>query len=238
MNLGRSYAELEIGLHRLAPEAWQVELRFNDPASEAEVPSEKGAAALDLAELLTLQQAPRAYGEALASQVFAGEKVRGYYGRVKAAVEASGGLLRLRLRVEPTALELHGLRWELLRDPETGEPLATSERIVFSRFLTSKDDWRPVKLRRKSALRALVAVAAPFDLAAYKLAKVDRDGEIRRAREGLGEIRSTVLGEKEPLTLERLAAGLRREGDEGIDILYLVCHGALVRGQAPWLFLQ
>lgn len=83
-----------------------------------------------------------------------------------------------------------------------------SERVVFSRFLASQD-WRPAKLRRKVALRALVAVAAPSDLTTYQLAEVDRDGEISRAREGLGEIRSTVLGKDEPLTLERLVAGLR-----------------------------
>ena len=47
----RLYAELEIGLHRLTAEAWQVELRFSDPESKAEVPPEKGPAALDLAEL-------------------------------------------------------------------------------------------------------------------------------------------------------------------------------------------
>jgi hypothetical protein len=228
-----SYPELEVGLHRLAAEAVQVELRFCDPASEAEVPSEKGSAALDLAELLTLQQDPRAYGEALAAQVFADERVRGLYGRVKATVEASGRFLRLRLLVGPSAPELHGLRWELLRDPETREPLATSEKTLFSRFMVSQD-WRPVKLHRKTELAALIAVAAPSDLATYKLAAVDLDGEIARAREGLGGIRSTVLGEEEPLTLDRLSAALR----EGVDILYLVCHGALVRGQVPWLFLQ
>ncbi len=231
------YPELEIGLHRLAAEAVQVELRFCDPASEAEVPSEKGPAALDLAELLTLQQDPRAYGEALAAQVFADERVRGLYSRVKTAVEASGRFLRLRLLVGPSAPELHGLRWELLRDPETRAPLATSEKTLFSRFMVSQD-WRPVKLRRKTELAALIAVAAPSDLATYKLAAVDLDGEIARAREGLGGIRSTVLGREEPLTLERLTAALRREGDEGIDVLYLVCHGILVRGQLPYLFLQ
>src|SRR6266545_4183197 len=144
-----SYAELEVGLSRLAAEAVQVELRFCDPASEAEVPSEKGPAALDLAELLSLQQDPRAYGEALAAQVFADERVRGLYGRVKTAVEASGRFLRLRLLVGPSAPELHGLRWELLRDPETRAPLATSEKTLFSRFMVSQD-WRPVKLHRKT----------------------------------------------------------------------------------------
>ena len=78
--------------------------------------------------------------------------MRGLYGRVKTAVEASGRFLRLRLLVGPSAPELNGLRWELLRDPETRAPLATSEKILFSRFMVSQD-WRPVKLRRKRSSR-------------------------------------------------------------------------------------
>jgi hypothetical protein len=225
--------ELEIGLHRPAAEEYQVELRFTDPASETEIPPERGTAALDLAALLALQAEPRAYGEALAAQVFSDAQVLSLYGRVKAVVETGGRPLRLRLRVDRTAPELHGLRWELLRDPETRAPLATSERIVFSRFMASQD-LRPVKLRRKTELRALVAVAAPSDAASYQLAAVDREGEISRAQAGLGGIPATVLGRDEPLTLERLTAGLRA----GPDILYLVCHGALRRGQVPYLYLQ
>ncbi len=227
------YAELEVGFRRLTADAYQVDLRFTHPDSQAEVPPVSGLAALDLVELLTLQQDPRAYGEALAAQVFADEKVRLLYCRVKTAVEASNHLLRLRLLVGPTSPELNGLRWELLTDPETKAPLGTSQKVLFSRFMVSQD-WRPVKLRPKSDLRAVVAVAAPPDLGRYQLAAVDRDSEIARAQEGLGDIRSTVLGCEEPLTLERLAASLREE----IDILYLVCHGTLARGQAPYLFLQ
>lgn len=227
------YAELEVGLHRLAADAYQVELRFTHPWSEAEVPPEKGLVTFDPAELLTLQQDPRAYGATLAAQVFEPEAIRLLYGKVKVAVEASGHFLRLRLLVGPTAPELHGLRWELLSDPETRAPFATSETILFSRFMVSQD-WRPVKLRPKSDLKAVVAVAAPSGLDRYHLAPVDRDGEIARAREGLGGIRTTVLGGEKPVTLDRLAARLR----EGTDVLYLVCHGALARGQTPYLFLQ
>jgi hypothetical protein len=228
-----SYAELEISLHRIAAGDDQVELRFIDPLSDAAMPPERGPATLDPRELLPLQQNPRAYSEALTAQVFADQRVRGFYLRARSVAEGSGRRLRLRLVVGSSAPELHGLRWELLRDPETGEPLATSERILFSRFQVSQD-WRPVKLRRRSELRALIAVAAPSDWAAKNLAEVDREGEIARARKGLGGIPATVLGETEPVTLERLAAALR----EGIDILYLVCHGVLVRDQIPWLILQ
>lgn len=228
------YAELELGLRRVTGEAYQVDLRFTHPDSQGEVAPVSGPAALDLEELLALQQDPRAYGEALAAQVFADEKARLLYCRARTAVEATGRFLRLRLLVGPTAPELHNLRWELLTDPETREALATSEKILFSRFLFSQD-WRPVKLRPKLSLTAVVAVAAPADLDRYQLAAVDRDGEISRAREALGDtVHLSVLGQEEPLTLDRLAARLR----EGVDVLYLVCHGALIRGKTPYLFLQ
>jgi CHAT domain/SIR2-like domain len=233
-NTPNLYAELELGLRRVITDAYQVDLRFTHPDSQAEVAPVSGPAALDLEALLALQHDPRAYGEALAAQVFADENARLLYCRARTAVEATGRFLRLRLLVGPTAPELHNLRWELLTDPETKAPLATSEKILFSRFLVSQD-WRPVKLRPKFKLSAVVAVAAPADLDRYQLAAVDRAGEISRGREAFGEkVRLSVLGEEEPLTLDRLMARLR----EGVDLLYLACHGALVRGKTPYLFLQ
>jgi len=126
------------------------------------------------------------------------------------------------------------LRWELLCDPETKEPLATSEKTLLSRFMLSRD-WRPVRLQRRSELTALVAVAAPSDLEKYKLAKVDAAAEVARVRSALAGIAVSVAGLDEPLTFELLSERLRA----GVDVVYLVCHGMLKRdtGQ-PFLFLQ
>ncbi len=227
-----AYAELEISLHFIEAASYQVELRFTDPESEAEIPPARGPATLDFARLLALQHHQRAYGESLAGQLFDNEGVRGLYRHAQTAVEASGRFLRLRLTVAPDAAELHALRWELLCDPESKTPLASSEKTPFSRFMVSHD-WRPVKLRPKADLRALVAVAAPFDLAKYQLSEVDREAEIERAVTALEGIDVAVLGRDQPLDVERLLERLRT----GIDILYLVCHGALIR-QVPRLYLQ
>src|SRR3712207_4098220 len=108
------------------------------------------------------------------------------------------------------------------------------ETVLFSRYLSSYD-WRPVQLRPRADLRALVVVANPADVARFQpggrpLAPVDVPGELERARRGLGEIPATeVTG---PDTLNRLVGALRDE----VDILYLVCHGALVQGE-PRLWL-
>jgi hypothetical protein len=96
------------------------------------------------------------------------------------------------------------------------------------------EDWRPVRLRPKADLSALVAVAAPSDIGGYGLAEVDLPGEVDRARSALGEISTQVLGQEQPLTIDALTDALR----SGVAILYLVAHGALDRAQGPILFLQ
>ncbi len=243
LDTARSYAELEIGLHRAHAGAHRVELRFTDPASEVEVHPEWGTAALDLAEIRALELDDEAYGKALAEGLFHDDNVRGLYIRARTAGAASGRSLRLRLLVGPSAAELGALRWELLHDLDTGTPVATCENIFFSRFMLSRD-WRAVELRAKAELKALIAVAAPTDAASYQLAEIDVAGEVNRARESLcaagdSGIKIDVAGQDEPLTLGRLVARLRDgSGRRGIDVLYLVCHGFLTAAQVPCILLQ
>jgi len=63
--------------------------------------------------------------------------------------------------------------------------VCTDEGRRFSRYLSSTD-WRKIQRPYKGALRALVAVANPRDLA-VKSAAIDVEGELGRARDGLGE---------------------------------------------------
>ena len=179
--MGAPYPELEIGLHRVQADAYQVELRFLDPASDAETAPRRAPCPLDPQALLPRHLDPVAYGQTLAAQVFADPEALAYLRAVRTAVESSDRVLRLRLLVGPTAAELHALRWELLCDPDSGAPLASSERVLFSRFMLSQD-WRPVPLRPKAALRALVAVAAPIDLAEHSPGRPGRRGTILRGR--------------------------------------------------------
>jgi hypothetical protein len=232
-----NYAELEIGIASLDQAGqYQVELRFASPKDDAERTPARGVGALDPQELLALEDSPgNAYGDALADGLFADSEIRAKYGQFKAAVEGAGDAMRVKLFVDRSAPELHRLRWELLTDPDTKQPLATSERILFSRF-GSSSDWRPVRLRAKTGLTALVAVSSPGNLDQYGLAPVDVDGEVSRARAHLTGIDLTVAGHDAaaPLTLDRLVDGLRR----GVDILYLVCHGGLHPEKGPLLYLQ
>jgi hypothetical protein len=170
----------------------------------------------------------------LSAQLFNDGALRAFYQKAKARFEPGNRILRVRLFVGPTAAPLHGLRWELLADPDGGLPLAFTERMLFSRFIGSAD-WRSVKLRPKAELRAVIAVSGPTDLEGFGLAPVDVDAEIAGARAGLGQIPvPLVLGKRETLTLDRLIDALR----DGPDIVYLVCHGVWPEGAEPALFLQ
>jgi len=227
------YGEIEIGLTRAQPEAYEIELRITDPSTEGEIAPVRAQAHISLDELAALHYSPRDYGQKLADQLFQDPKLREFYGRNKAVFDSNGVGIRLRLLIDPSASELHSLRWELLLDPESNRPLATSQTILFSRFMLSRD-WRVIKLRPKAELKAIIAVSAPNDLARFGLGNVDKAGEITRAREGLAGIRAIVVGEDTPLTLAKLIEAIR----QGSDVLYLVCHGAMPKGSAPCLFLE
>ena len=122
-------------------------------------------------------------------------------------------------------------------DPQDGSAFLTSERLLFSRYLSSLD-WRPARLRPKADLRALVVVSSPTDVADYRpggrpLAVLDVAGELERAKEGLGSIPAIDLASGGKATVDNLTTHLR----DGYDILYLVCHGALIERE-PWLWLE
>jgi hypothetical protein len=224
-------AELEIGLHRLDASRYLVELRSRPPDSDADMAPVRGTATFDLQELRVAEwDGAEAVGRALAECLFADPAVLAHYQQACTAADTARAVLRVRLYVGPTAPELHPLAWELLRDPFTDQPLATRERVLFSRYLSSHD-WRPVKLRPQEKLRALVVIANPGDLGDYQLAPVDVEGERKRARDALGEI--PIVDLTGPSTFSCLIDRLREE----FDILYLVAHGAMVNGE-PILWLE
>ncbi len=227
------YGEIEVGLHRSYPDAYGVELRVTDPGTAGEVAPARGQSRISLEALSALQHSAADYGRVLSDQLFQDPEIREFYLKNRAALDSRGLMLRLRILIGPSAPELHSVRWELLCDPETKLPLATSERILFSRFMLSRD-WRTVTPIPKEKWKALVAVAAPSDATDFGLAEVDAAGEVDRACRGLAGIEVNVLGRDQPLTLDALIDGIR----QGMNIVYLVCHGVIPKGRAPHLFLQ
>jgi hypothetical protein len=231
-------ADLEVGLSR-DDGKYVIDLRLTPPDAEAEIRLMRDGpmpVAIDPEALRALSDDDEAYADALATAVFGDPVIRQSFAKALAATEALNTTLRVRLAVQPDARELHGVHWERLRDPETKSLLFTGDAILFSRYLSSLD-FRPVRLRPKVELRALVAVANPAGIGGVEvegrpLAPLDAAREIARARAALAPaIPVTALSQ--PVTLQAIADELR----DGYDILYLACHGELRDGQ-PHIYLE
>jgi hypothetical protein len=233
------YADLEVGLHRRSPGSYAVEFRYNQPHSETDVrlnQNQSTQAAIDIEALNQLILEPDAYSRKLTESLFGEPGVKAAFAQVRTSAETLDLPLRMRLMIGPSAPELHRVHWEALLDPHDSRPLATSENLLFSRYLSSSD-WRPVRLRAKGELRGLALVANPSDLNEYDLAPVDVESEIERAKKGLVEIPITTLPDADNTrraSLPNLISALRSNEH---DILYLACHGTLVKDE-PWLWLE
>ncbi len=244
-----TYAELELTLRVHADGLTAIDMRFRAPNSMADSDLVLGVpVAFDPPSLLAVSNDWMAYGRALTAQLFADSRMQMAWTRVQGFIEGAKTTLRLRLRIDPGADDLHGLRWELLQDPVTGQPLCRSQRVLFVRFLDTSE-LSAIVPPAHNRLRALVFIANPHDLTDYHLAPVDVAGEIARARVALGDLPTTLLARQAetlvsdphpPLhgaTLENLTRNLRA----GFPLMVLVCHGSMsnVSGtDRPYLWLE
>lgn len=233
--------DVTIFLRRRDEGWWGVEMEVIDHTrSDPEIWPTAGkspAVELDVDDLAGLTD--KDYGVLLTRRLFEPDSIRAGYAKARAVADKSERMLRLRLRIAADAPQLHAVHWEKLRDPENEDMiLALQERIVFSRWLDSRD-WRSVSLRAMTQLRALVAVAGPNPAslgttpAGDAFAEVDVDAEIERAASSLDFTTVKTLGNEGPLTLKALIDAMV----DAPDIVYLACHGFVHRG-APHLLLQ
>jgi hypothetical protein len=235
-----AHVDLEVGLYHLGPGSYSVELRLShEHESEADRRwSRPIRLNLDVDALRSASMDLEEYGRLLGKSLFESSDMREALAHARTVAQEHEVPLRLRLFIDHDAMELHGLRWELLRDPADGSFLFLDERLLFSRYLSSWD-WHPVRARVQSDLRALVVIANPGDLGSWKpegrgLAPVDVAGELERARGSMSQLLHVeTLASGGKATLDSLILHLR----EGYDILYLVCHGALAKGE-PYLWLE
>lgn len=150
---------------------------------------------------------------------------------------------------------------------ETGgvELLAASETILFSRYLSSPH-FRPVQLRHTGSRSALVVIANSEELGGRgKYRQLNRfpiESIFGRTLDALSDVRLTFLGAVpdelmkdlpgnvtvlgKRATLETVITHLRGESEEDVvsiaprdryDILYLICHGAIV-SEKPLLYME
>lgn len=232
----KEYADLEISLHHHEGDAYAIEFRYTQPESDADIRLGQGETPLarfDFDTLRSLAHDPAVYGATLTKGLFADPALLTAFAQALSSAASLDAPLRLRLLIGASAPELHGLRWETLRDPADGSPLATGENLLFSRYLSSLD-WRPVRLRPKGELHTLAFVASPSNLAEFDLEPIDVQGELERARAAFAGLPFTALPEPNaPASLNNLIERLRH----GMDILYIACHGSL-KSNESWLWLE
>jgi hypothetical protein len=239
--------DLEINLSRPESQTYHIELRASDPENPTLRPPVRGALDLDLDRLRGLRLDPAGYGRLLSQALLAEPEIRSGFDQARAVAQSGSRELRLRLFIDRSAAELNDLRWETLRDPQDGGWLLARPEVLFSRFLRS-DTWERVVRRSKSALRLLALMANPSDLAdgqfelnGQPLAPVDVAGETARLQAALGSIQPTVLASDPAHPGQAGLQALTTRLAEGCDILYLVCHGALLQKQdppGPYLWLE
>jgi hypothetical protein len=228
-------ADLEISLHKHDDSSYAVELRFSQPDSDTDVRLAQASPAFASFDLEKLDEQiaaldMKSYGKLLSESLFADANARLAFEQARASAQSLDVPMRVRLLIGATAASLHTLRWETLRDPQDGSLLAANQNILFSRYLASMD-WRPVRLKAKGDLKALIAVATPNGLEKAGFGVIDKIREVDLAKSGLGEIPARVI---DRASLTSIIQALR--GDV-YDVLYLVCHGKLLKDE-PTLWLE
>lgn len=227
-----AFADLELALRRLDGARYAVELTYAESDTDAPVsPRADLAVTFDLAALRAVEVDPEAYGRALGEMLFARSELAAAFAQARSAALARDRVLRLRIALAADMVELHELHWETLRLPGEEGALALDERALLVRTVR-RESWRPVRLRARGPLRALVAVASPGDLEQYQMVPIDVRAEQALVAGASGELVATRV-EAGQATLDGLIGQLH----DGYDILYLVARTQLVEGEAL-LFLE
>ena len=206
--------------------AYQISAQFIDPDADVRRATARGQADLDLAVFEDVAADEK--GAALEKALFPEGEVRKRFEDARNKVDARNDRLRIVLNIDRSASDLHLLPWETLTDPlNPGSLIATNPNLPFSRFLES-DTWREIKLRRKTDLRALVAVSNHPETEKFATVGAEDFAQVKADFEAL-QVKVDGLGLDEPFTLDSLTDRLKAEP---VDILYVVCHGEYKRGLA------
>lgn len=239
--MANDYCELELRIDWLDRGRYFLSARFMNPANDEENQLlDPVEIHIDLDELRQLVLDAQGYGQRLTAMVFgdASGAMRKAYEKARDFTVGAKGGLRIRLTIQASAPELHGLHWESLCDPRDGTPLLTQESVWFSRF-SSAQEFRLQPVKDADELRALVVIANPSDLDRWGLAAISPEAEMVRIGAALNEggqlggrpIRHRRL--ESAATIYNIVTSLR---ESYADILCLICHGTLVDG-TPRLIL-
>ncbi len=212
-----NYSDLEIRLLGLQAEGYPVEITFS---GEQEFP--RGYLAPDIIPW-NPGVFPAKNGEHLFESLFADKSLKTAWANVR----GQNPFLRIRLRIDAAAPELHTIPWELLRDKCSHEipvSLAVDFHTPFSRYLAGQHRHGAPVLRRP--IRVLVVLANPVDLEDFKLSKLDLKTEQQTMTEALQDAGNhaeefQVVFLEQPATL----SAIEKELKQGYHILHIIAHG-------------
>jgi hypothetical protein len=224
-------SDLEIELSARSADSYSIALRFVAAGSDSEQRLLKDdASTIEQSRFAVLKDLPpgsEAYAKSLSEAFFSNPLVAVAFEKAASSSEALNSLLRIRLLLAPNRPELHDIHWECLRDLH-GNSIATDRRNLFSRYLPSLD-WQPPRHTSAANIKVLVTIANPSNLADFSLAPIDSKAELANIKSALPNTSIEVL---ENPTIAIFSAKLA----EDYDLVYLVCHGAMV-DQKPVLML-
>lgn len=249
----KKYAELSIsirkGLTQGSAEAgaaftYFVEMRYIGADSDVEtLLLDRGQLKFaDLSNLVGYVSDPAQYGKALSAAVFHGD-IAAKFKQARDGARDKGAKLRVRVYIEPQASELQGVHWEAMADPDPDKPidLFASESIWWSRYLASGDFQEMRTREHPEKLKVLVVVSNPSNLTTHNppLAAIPPGPAVELVTNAVAEafenrLVCETLGNGERATDKNIISKLR----EGVDVLYLMCHGFASPGAPPILFLE
>jgi CHAT domain/SIR2-like domain len=198
---------------------------------------------LEQLQALLVKENHEQYRQELTKAVFRGPEntVREGFIEARSIADCQDIPLRVRIIIDPQAVELHAIAWELLGEYGVGasvasvpDPIATSQRRFFSRYFNP----RVIRTLRQSSgrLRCVMLVANPRQFNNVPLTRLDEIDVVRQCQ----VIDSQLQSEVELVRLTGPAASsasLLQEVRRGADIVYLVCHGEM-RNDKPVLYFE
>lgn len=191
--------------------------------------------------LLELSADRMGYGEALTDAFFADYAMRAAWQRARDQAERLDQRLQVRIEIDSSAAVLHHVCWETLQDPERRRFLAQNIRTPLVRYIHASSPVPLVPVTH-AQLRALVIVAGATAPAGYQLPPIHVPAEISRVKAALGSIPIVLLGGKIRGAPSASIRQIRAVLQQGFGIVYVVCHGVLVRDESdqvqPYLWLE
>ena len=128
------YADLEIRIRHREASTYEVELQLDLPGVDETVDT-LGSMEIEVDAFREIARDDD-YGEAMGLALFNDDKVRTAYDDALNEAAKNEVGLRVRLRIYPSATELHALRWEAARHHK--RTLFTDDNLLFSRFISTK----------------------------------------------------------------------------------------------------